>query len=253
MRLALIPLLLFLTFPASAEEGSPPAIKWQPAGGGETRVRNIVYVPETAGNEWNIARAANLGSDVFRFEVRGGDQWAEDKESGENKERSELDGYKVRFDSKNPVWGSYSFFIEPGAAYHSDWTGIGQMHGSLVRSFHIQFTNEILKIYSEHLGKSGPVIDLRYTGKLDRNVWHHVTFHLVQSSADNGLLELWLDKKKIIDFSGAIGADGNKAYWKFGIYRGYGPISTPFAVQYANMEVGSPDLRSRIESPLEIK
>lgn len=250
-------LVAFLATCASATAACAGAASptWQPIIDAQAPVaiRGNMYVVESASRQWSIQRAANLTADLFRFEVRAGDQWAEDRESGENKERAELDGYKTRWDDKMPVWGAYSFLIEPGPAYHSDWTAIGQMHGSKVRPFHIHFTNDVLTIYSEQPGNSGAIISARYTGKLARTVWHHVVFHLVQSSSNAGRLEFWLDGKKIVDFTGAIGAAGNQAYWKFGVYRGYGPIATPFAIQYANMEVGTRDLAMRVNSPLPIK
>ena len=110
-----------------------------------------VYVPENAHRSWSILRAANASCDVFRFEVRAADEWAEDAKSGENKERSELDGYKTRWGSKISIWGAYSFLIEPGPAYRSDWTAIAQMHGSSVRPFHIHFNNDIFAVHTEHL------------------------------------------------------------------------------------------------------
>ena len=240
---------------AAADEVSGPQIQWQSIVASErlTSIRGNSYVPESAGHDWNIQRAINMSADVIRFEVRQGDQWQEDRNSGENKERSELDGYRKRWDDKTPVWGSYSFFIEPGATYHSDWTAIGQMHGSRVRSFHVHFTNELLTIYSEHVVRTGTVIEGRFSGKISRAIWHSVVFHLIQNSSNAGRLEYWLDGKKIVDFNGSIGGDGNQAYWKFGIYRGYGPISEPFAILYANMEVGTVDLSSRIDNPLPIK
>jgi hypothetical protein len=138
--------------------------------------------------------------------------------------------------------------------YRSDWTAISQMHGSALRDFHIHFKEGKLIVYSEYAGPgaaAGPSV--RYTGPLTRNVWHDVVFHLREGGPPDGHLDLWLDKQKIINFAGPIGAVGNQAYWKFGIYRGYGPIATPFSVAFANMEIGTSDLTARIGNPLEIK
>src|ERR1700722_10882845 len=81
---------------------APLPFKWKPIAASEeaVSVRGNSYVVETASHDWNIQRAEHLSGDVFRFEVREGDQWAEDRESGENKERSELDGYKTRWNDK---------------------------------------------------------------------------------------------------------------------------------------------------------
>jgi hypothetical protein len=228
---------------------------WQPITDAKQvlTIRGIPYVPEFAGRSWSIARAVNASSDLIRFEVRQGDQWEEDTASGENKERSEFDGYKKRWDDGTEVWGAYSFNIEPGPAYRSDWTAIGQMHGSKTRSFHVHFKNETMTIYSEYRPDRGAAVATpRYSGTLARDVWHHVVFRLRQNAAGNGKLDFWLDGNKLVDFTGPVGASGNQAYWKYGIYRGYGPIAAPFAIKYANMEVGTTDLSARITQPLAV-
>jgi hypothetical protein len=217
-------------------------------------IRGIQYEPEFAAHDWSIRRATNTSSDITRFEVRPGDEWSEDHDSGENKERSEFDGYKQKFSHGTDVWGAYALFIEPGAEYRSDWNAINQMHGSNTRAFHVHFKEGRLIIYSEYVGSgSGAATTARYDGPLSRNIWHNIVFHLRESRINDGQLQFWIDGKKILDFTGAIGAPGNQAYWKFGIYRGYGPIATPFAIEFANMEVGTSDLTARIANPLPIK
>jgi hypothetical protein len=246
--------LLIFGGPGRAEELGD--FKWSAVVDANERVviRGIQYAPEFAPEPWSIGRASNRGTDVTRFEVRAGDQWDEDRSSGENKERSELDGYKRRFPQGSDVWGAYAFLVEPGQEYHSDWTAISQMHGSKSRSFLVHYKEGRLIIYSEGIAANGQTVSgTRYAGPVSRNAWHQIVFHLKGESGADGRLEFWLDAKKILDYSGAIGARGNEAYWKFGIYRGYGPIQTPFAIQFANMEVGTNNLSARITNPLPIK
>jgi hypothetical protein len=246
--------ILALGSAAQAEE--PGNFKWSAVVDANERVviRGIEYAPEFAPEPWSIGRASGSATDVTRFEVRAGDQWEEDRSSGENKERSELDGYRRRFRQGSDIWGAYGFFIEPGPEYHSDWTAISQMHGSKGRSFLVHYKEGRLIIYTEGIVANGQMVNgTRYAGPVSRNAWHQIVFHLRGGSATDGRLEFWLDAKKILDYSGAIGAPGNEAYWKFGIYRGYGPIRTPFAIQFANMEIGTTDLSARITHPLPIK
>lgn len=253
-KISFVALFLCLTSAGRAQEAAK--LQWKPMLDPNARItiRGIQYEPEFAAHDWSIRRATNAPSDITRFEVRPGDEWSEDHDSGENKERSEFDGYKQKFAHGTDVWGAYTLFIEPGAEYRSDWNAINQMHGSKLRAFHVHFKEGKLIIYSEHVGPgTGAAITLRYNGPLSRNVWHNIVFHLREGASDNGRLEFWSDGKKIVDFTGAIGAAGNQAYWKFGVYRGYGPIATPFAIQFANMEVGTSDLTARIASPLPIK
>jgi Polysaccharide lyase len=254
MKIAFVAPFLILISASAAQETAN--FQWKPVLDPKTKItiRGIPYTPEFALHEWNIRRATDATTDVTRFEVRPGDQWDGDRDSGENKERSEFDGYKRTFAHGTDIWGAYQFFIEPGPDYRSDWTGISQMHGSKVRAFHVHFKEGRLIIYSEHIADgAGTVITARYNGPLSRNMWHNVVFHLRESASENGRLEFWRDGEKIVDFTGTIGAVGNQAYWKFGIYRGYGPISTPLAIQFANMKIGNSDLTERIVSPQAIK
>lgn len=246
-------ILLTASHPSRAE--SALSSNWAAIANAKTpiTIRGIPYVVESSGNDWSIRRAQAGAIDITRFEVRAGDSWDEDRASGENKERSELDGYKRRYNQGSDVWGSYSFLIEPGAEYQSDWTAISQMHGSKIRPFHIHFKAGRLIVFSEYSGsRAGAQTSVRYNGTLSRNEWHHLVFHLREGDT-NGQLDIWLDGAKIVDFAGTIGAIGNQAYWKFGIYRGYGPIAAPLAIQFANMEVGTSDLTARVTAPLPTK
>ncbi|MEH2544082.1 hypothetical protein V1283_000727 [Bradyrhizobium sp. AZCC 2262] len=254
-KISFVALVLFPASTLTAQEAAN--FRWAPLldPKASITIRGIQYAPEFAAHDWSIRRATDAATDLTRFEVRPGDQWSEDRDSGENKERSEFDGYKQKFAHGADVWGAYSFLVEPGAEYRSDWTAISQMHGTKVRAFHVHFKAGNLIIYSEHSkpGGTGGVSAIRYNSRLSRNVWHNIVFHLKESTSDDGRLEFWCDGKKIVDFTGAIGAAGNQAYWKFGVYRGYGPIATPLAIQFANMEIGTLDLTARITSPLAIK
>lgn len=254
MRLSLV--LFFAFTSAAAAEDIAAKLDWNPVLDSRQliAIRGVHYAPQFALRDWSIRRATNGGSDVTRFEVRPGDQWSEDASSGENKERSELDGYKNSWRSGTDVWGGYSFFIEPGLRYRSDWNCIGQMHsaGIDVKPISIHFKDERLLINSEASNGARPTVTLRYNGPLSRKEWHHVVFHINQNAAGNGRLEFWLDGNKIVNYSGPIGSYANY-YWKFGIYRGYGPIEAPFAIQYANMEIGTTDLSGRVGNPLAIR
>jgi len=214
-------------------------------------IHGVSYMPECALHDWNIRCAPKQKADRTRFEVRQGDQWDEDRNSGENKERSELDGYKTTWTSSADVWCAYSFLIEPGPRCRSDWCAIGQMHATRgdVKPLHFHFNDEKLVIYSEASdARTPPIATKHYQEPLARSIWHHMVFHMRQHPT-TGRLEVWLDDARIVDFSGPMGG-ATAYYWKFGIYRGYGPIATPLAVEFANMEIGTADLTPRIAKPL---
>lgn len=254
MRLSLV--LFFALTASAAAQDAAGKVNWKPVldSRQSVAIRGVNYVPQFASRDWSIRRATNGGSDITRFEVRPGDEWSEDASSGENKERSELDGYRNSWRSGTDVWVAYSFLIEPGPRYRSDWNCIGQLHSSGidVKPISIHFRDENLLINSEASDGARPTVTLRYHAPLTRKEWHHVVFHINQNTAGNGRLEFWLNGNKVVNYSGPIGSTANY-YWKFGIYRGYGPIPAPFAIQYANMEIGTADLSGRIGSPLAIR
>ena len=253
VKLASVGVLMLLTQSSAAE--TPAAFKWTavPADQNPVEVSGYPFIQENSGKSWSLERAENSASHALRFEVRAGDQWADDQSSGENKERSELDGYKHRWTAASPVWIAYSFLIEPGEAYASDWTAISQMHGSEVRPFFVLLKNDRISVVTERKGGSGAVQKQVGEAKLGRGAWHSIVYHLVQRSSEGGSLKIWLDGAEIANYGGPIGSDSNKAYWKFGIYRGYGPIATPLAIEYANMEITEKDLSSRIKAPLPVR
>ena len=250
-----IQVIAAFVFCATGYAAPAETFDWRPIPAGHVPVEigEAPFIQENSARSWSLQQAENSRSHALRFEVRAGDQWPDDQESGENKERSELDGYKTHWSGKAPVWVAYSFLIEPGAAYRSDWTAISQMHGSEVRPFFVLFKGAELSIVTERLGPSGTVEKQVYAGTLARGAWRHVVYELVQSSSDDGSLKVWLDGAPIVDYRGPIGSDRNEAYWKFGIYRGYGPIASPLAVDYANMEISQSDLSPRIQAPLPVQ
>ena len=254
MRIAITSLavVIFCGISAAAERASPFTWTSVPPETESLVVGGHPYVQEGAGNPWSLQRAEKSASHILRFEVRAGDHWSEDQSSGENKERSELDGYKVRWTGKMPVWVAYSFLIEPGELYQSSWTSVAQMAGNEARPFFVLYKGDELSIIAERPGASGPAQKQVYAAKLSRGEWHNVVYKLVQSSADDGGLKAWLDGHEIVDYHGPLGSNTNNAYWKFGVYRGYGPIATPIAVEYANMEVTGADLSRRVSAPLEV-
>jgi hypothetical protein len=142
-----------------------------------------------------------------------------------------------------PMFGGHAFIIEPGLDYRSDWTIISQMHGSVLRTFHVHFNDGKLIIYSGHIGpSSGAVISARYGGPLSRNVWHNIVFHLQEGGSDTvgssfGAMERKLSISRVQLVLLEIKLIGNLE-----IYRGYGPIATPFAIQFASMKIGTSDL-----------
>ncbi|WP_266205194.1 polysaccharide lyase [Pontibacter kalidii] len=57
-------------------------------------------------------------------------------------------------------------------------------------------------------------------GKMTKNVWHNFVIHMVHSGGSDGLIEVWLNDKKVASRSGAtIKAGFELPRWKVGIYK----------------------------------
>jgi hypothetical protein len=240
----------------AAAQSLAPQIDWRPFAGPKdvVSIRGNAYDQESAGQPWSIQRATNTVGDVTRFELRYNDRWVEDTFPGENPERAQLDGYRQVTLEGNEVWAAFAFFVEPGPFFRSAWTVIGQMHnqkGSAI-PLNIQFNNEFLRIHTSRQADGAPAVAAtHFSRKIGRGEWHRVVLRFREGAA--GELDFWLDGEQIVKFNGPIGSAGDTSYWKFGIYRGPGPISAPLAIQYANMEVGPASLATRIRNPLPIE
>jgi len=219
-------------------------------------VNGVPYDPESAGKSWSILRADNAKSNVYRFEVRSGDMWSEDARQGAIVERSELDGWRANWNENTDIWCAYSLFIERGRPYNSAWTGIGQLHGqrALYAPLYVGLKNDMLSVGTWLPAPGGSwAPSTLFVVEITREIWHNVVFHFRANLTGSGVIEFWIDSKKMADFKGAVGGVPSDAvYWKFGIYRGYGPIAVPLAVRFSNVEVGTKVLADRVVSPLPI-
>jgi hypothetical protein len=257
MRLVwLIAALAAATINGAAAGSAGPEIEWKPIAGPKdvVSIRGNAYDQESAGQPWSIQRAANTVGDVTRFELRYNDRWVEDTFPGENPERTQLDGYRQVTPEGSEAWAAFSFFVEPGPFFRSAWTVIGQIHnqkGSAI-PLNIQFNSEFLRIHTSRQVDGAPAVAAtHFSRKIARGEWHRVVLRFREGVA--GELDFWLNGEQVVKYSGPIGSAGDTSYWKFGIYRGPGPISAPLAIQFANMEVGPASLAARIRNPLPIE
>jgi len=182
-------------------------------------------------------------------------------------------------DALNPAGNAFDKY---GAIFYGEPTpnkdflcALGQWHGS-PPSGAPHWALDLNTVYGKdsiYLNTVGGTVSGSGTTKvkasfpITRNVWHNVVVRAVHSNDVNvpntadgvngGQISLWVDGKLIyegtnISMGYTNGSDAG--YMKFGIYRTRitSTRATRTAVQYANMEISTSDLTSRITNPLPL-
>ncbi|HEY8615806.1 heparin lyase I family protein [Phenylobacterium sp.] len=200
------------------------------------------YVLHNSGDTWSFRQTG----DVYRFEVRSGDQW---RERDGTKERSEISA-KETLDFDKLYTMTYDFMIEPGQKITSDWLNVGQFHGtpdlgdygSLGPVFATQMSGEhmrfIMRTDPNPITASRPEDKVIYTDKSDivRGHWYQMKIEIRFDPDGEGLIKVWRDGDLLVDYKGGVGYnDALGPYWKMGIYRESSPET--LAVDYRNFSI----------------
>jgi hypothetical protein len=233
-------------------------------------IGGLTYYAQNAGHEWSL----NLKGDpacLYRFEVRAGDQWVQEKSANAGVERSELQGPTddsdpARFNSE--TWTAYQFRIEPGVVSAAKWVVLGDWHvrpdpgdvAIMSSPWQLELRQGDVLVFDIRISDEKPVRDVAperhiYTapGPIARGVWHSL---VSDSNFDwrpqgNGGVTVWLDGKQIVNYHGPFGYDTTlPPYFKFGIYRSAAPET--IAVDYTNVVIARHSLAARIQDPPSI-
>jgi hypothetical protein len=210
------------------------------------------YFTEGAADVYSMWWATNASGPLWRFEVRKGDV----DYTTNGTERSELDG------AASPSWPtdttiqiSYAVLLEPGEPIRASWNVLGQYHYEKSvyppATIGIGLTGDFWTI-----AKDGPssMVTVWRGERMTRNTWYDFFIEQkVSSSGRDDVLIVWLNKKRVLNLSGALFPHGRQpGYWKIGIYRG-DVVSETEVARYANLEVvdkAVTPIDSRIENPL---
>jgi hypothetical protein len=61
----------------------------------------------------------------------------------------------------------------------------------------------------------------QFNMKIDRGKWTNWVVHYKRSTKNDGVVEVWKDEKKLVDFKGVTSQnEEERGLWKFGLYRG---------------------------------
>lgn len=198
---------------------------------------------------------------IQRFETRPLERWLFDATS----ERSELlMDFTAPFETD--VWWSYSMLIEDGPPVTTPWAVFGQWHasedaGDISASppFALEISPSTQEMGINTRGSAAnpltgiPPAVFHWTRAGMRGAWHDWVFRSRFSYGLTGQLQVWLDGTEIINVSGIRNAynDAVGPYFKYGIYRGQSPSASAetLVAHYANLELGTASLASRITRP----
>jgi hypothetical protein len=230
----------------------------------EVALDGLSFSSQNANRSWSLETAGRpICSE--RFEVRSGDVWPHDLQTGNaGTERSELAG---PIDATNPgafdtnVWTAYQFRVQRGARVTSPWVVLGDWHmlpdpgdigaGS---SWQLELDAGDILGFETRTSTEKPIVDgphMHYIWKsaapVSRGVWHSLVSRAIFDwrPDGNGAIDVWLDGTQIIRYRGPVGYNTTRPpYFKFGVYRAAAPET--LAVYYSNVAVSRTSLLSRV-------
>lgn len=224
------------------------------------------YTAQSPGQPYSLAVVGDPSSPTYsRHELHNGDRWVNDVNNFPNdaRERCELRG-NTFLPMEVDVWMSGSVRVTASTWKPNEYNIItqfiqdppsGEAGGQNSLNFSIE--NGILQIYTR--GDTAAVTTVRpaavtryttdWTPHLGQWVSLVVRARFSKASA-NGELDVWLDGSKVIGATGIVMGFNNPQgpYSKLGVYRS--GWTDPIVVEWANREIGTASLLSRVTSPL---
>jgi hypothetical protein len=221
---------------AALEDGTtptPPVSEYGKITGFTTGLNDAVFQldgmeahPENASKSWSLQK---LDDYSLRFEVRSGDKWHWDPAGGPE-ERNE-----VSMGAADPLffnlgeWFNFEYWLTylPGPTNTAGWVTLTQTHSTANVSpiynpfvVSLQQNTDKLQIVLQYTGQSGN--NCVYTGPsaLVRGQAYHLKARMKFGLSNDGVVQVWLDDKQIVNFTGNVGASTGFFYPKFGFYRG---------------------------------
>jgi hypothetical protein len=248
----------------AAVASAAPAARAGVPDNAQVAVDGLSFSSQNANRGWSLETAGRPIC-AERFEVRSGDVWPHDVQTGNmGTERSELAG---PIDATNPgvfdtnVWTAYQFRVRRGVPTTSPWVVMGDWHmlpdpGDIGAGSPWQFeldADDILG-FETRTSTEKPIVDgphMHYiwksAGPVTRGVWHSLVSRTIFDwrPTGEGAIDVWLDGAQIVRYRGAVGYNTTKPpYFKFGIYRAAAPET--LAVYYSNIAMSRTSLLPRV-------
>ena len=153
---------------------------------------------------------------------------AEFTKAGNITERAELmEASAVRLKMGVEAWYAFSFLLPSDFPIVKTRLVIAQwkqacLDCSLKRSpmVSLRYIDQELKVYIENMKGRGKL----FQEKMDLlNRWVDMVFRIMPKADGDGILQVWMDGRQIVDYQGALGFTDNKeeTYFKMGLYRNH--------------------------------
>jgi len=230
----------------------------------EVALDGLSFSSQNANRSWSLETAGRpICSE--RFEVRSGDVWPHDIQTGNTGvERSELAG---PIDATNPgafdtnVWTAYQFRVQRGPPSTAQWVVLGDWHMlpdpgdiGVSSAWQLELLAGDILGFETRTSTEKPILvnpHMHYVWKsaapVTRGVWHSLVSRAIFDwrPTGQGAIDVWLDGTQIILFRGAVGYNTTRPpYFKFGVYRAAAPET--LAVYYSNIAISRTSLLPRV-------
>ena len=243
---ALLALALFWSAPVIAA-GLPPFEGVPIPNGASPWIAYRDWYAQNPGKPYSALRSETVNQQ--RFEVREGELF-------DGASRSELGGttFNIPVAGNTIMWAASVLFEDTGAIT-SEWQIFSQLHSDDTSAisyppFWIEFIGDDTVTVNTRTS-NGTLVTHWTSPRITRNTWHDFVVRIALDHAGSGTLEFWWEGRKVVDYTGEIGyADSAFVYLKYGVYRGVSAGTT--AIRFANVEIGTADLTSRIDAPLDV-
>ncbi|HEX6866002.1 MAG TPA: heparin lyase I family protein [Caulobacteraceae bacterium] len=194
-----------------------------------------------------------------RFETRSTDSW----NSETTRNRAEL-ALTHRFaPAGQSIWFSYAMRVRGGAPV-TNWNVLSQFHNSpdsgdistsppfsmnMVPGEKLRFIRRFDAAPLSTTKRDDITMGERV---ISRDRWYRIVGRLVFGWDNNASVDVWIDGAKMISLANTnMGYNDMRGpYFKFGIYRA--KVAETLVADFANMELGTTSLLTRVTSPLDI-
>jgi hypothetical protein len=215
---------------------------------------------QTPGDPYSYRKTTSSNGAVNnRFELRSGDQWANDLNKGDGRQRVEMRGRTYQ-PMKTDIWFSYAFRWDQSMP--QSWTTVTQFHqepeagepAGKPPAFHMHISGGKLQLRTRSDARVNTTSQVTAVDRFSlplfaKNTWQNIVVRVKFDPHGQGRLTFWLNGTQKYD-SGPIPIGYNDAigpYFKHGLYRGASDLTT--VADFANVEIGTSSLSDRIANP----
>lgn len=203
------------------------------------------YSYTSASQPWSVS----VNNESFRFELRAGDGWSVDADSGKEVERAEISSVEKLLPGETYTL-TYSFVIDEGPKNTAEWVNIGQFRRTPDEAdvdgagpmFAVKLKGEKMYIVARtdpnEVTTERPEDIILYLDDEDivRGHVYDMKVEIRVDPAGEGLINVWRDGEQIVAYEGPVGYnDAIGPYWKQGVYRS--AAEEPLTVTFSNVDL----------------